>query len=292
MLCIVLMFAFVLPCSYISYADSFLKEGRTLSFDSISYSLLPAGDYVLKVVTKRSENIKSEAVNINIGVLNPRYRKNILYVEHVLLFIIFIKMIIKIREAQLISKKNSELAIINNKLNVANIELENLSTTDSLTGLYNRRYFDIILEEQLKLATRSNTNIALIMIDIDGFKEINDSYGHVAGDAFLQDMSAAILDVLLRSTDFATRYGGDEFGIVLYDTNIDGAIKIANTIKESIGNVRVRKEYAMKVVSPTVSMGVVSIVPDIDMDIKTMIEYADKALYRAKSKGKDCICVN
>ncbi|MGB3366926.1 MAG: diguanylate cyclase [Acidaminobacteraceae bacterium] len=269
------------------FDDKWINNGTR---DYISYSLLEAGDYVLKVVTETSENIKSDEVSVNIKIRSPWYKHNMAYVIYVILFIIFVKMIIKIREAQLISKKNSELAVINNKLNDANMKLESLSTIDSLTGLYNRRYFDIILEEQLSLATRSNINIALMMIDIDGFKGINDNYGHVAGDYFLKDMSWAIVEVLHRRTDFATRYGGDEFAIVLYDTDIGGAIKIANVIKESMSQVRVRSEYEMESVSTTVSMGVVSLIPDKDINTKVIIEYADKALYKAKSEGKNCIC--
>lgn len=269
------------------FDDKWINNGTR---NYISYSLLPAGDYVLKVVAETSKNIKSEAISVNIKVLTPWYKRNIAYVVYFSLIIILIRMIIKIREAQLISEKNSELAIINGKLNLANIELENLSIKDSLTNLYNRRYFDIMLEEQLNLARRSGTDIALLMIDIDGFKYINDSYGHVAGDYFLQDMSDAISEVLLRSTDFAARYGGDEFGIVLYDTDYSGAMKIANTIKKSISKVSVRKEYESSSTSATVSMGVVSIKPDKNSNIKNIVEYADKALYRAKSKGKDCIC--
>lgn len=269
------------------FDDKWINNGRR---DYISYSLLPAGEYVLKIITETSKNIKSETISINIKILKALHKRNIAYVLYIIIFIILTRMIIKIREARMISEKNSALAIINNKLNIANIELESLSTMDPLTGLYNRRYFDIILKEQLNLARRGKTSVALIMLDIDNFKDINDSYGHVAGDCYLQDISKVILESLLRSTDFATRYGGDEFAIVLYDTNIEGAIKIAESIKEAVKKVRIRYEYEVDFVSTTVSMGVVSIVPDSEIDIKTMTENADKSLYRAKLKGKNSIC--
>lgn len=271
------------------FDDKWITNGNR---DYISYSLLPAGDYTLKVVAETSKNIKSQIQSIKIKVLKPWYKNDIAYVAYILLSIILIRMIIKIREAQLISEKNSELAIINEKLKVANVSLENLSTKDSLTGLYNRRYFDIIMNEQINLATRSGSSIALIMIDIDGFKDINDIYGHVAGDYFLKDMGKAIIDVLPRSTDFATRYGGDEFGIVLYDTSLEGAMKLAEDIKQSMSLVKVRDEYESKDVSTTVSMGVVSVVPDKSVDVNSIVEYADNALYKAKSEGKDCIFSN
>lgn len=255
----------------------------------ISYSLLAPGEYELKVIAETSKSIKSEPVSIKIKVLRPWYKHNMAYALYVVLLIILSSMIIKIRDGQLINEKNSELAILNRKLKLANIELEKLSIRDSLTGLYNRRYFDIIIQEQINLANRSGTSISLIMIDIDNFKKINDSYGHVAGDYFLEDMSHAVMNVLKRSTDFAARYGGDEIGIVLYDTDLSGAINLANDIQKSMSSVRVRSEYESDIVSTTVSIGLISLVPDKHTDMRMIVEQADKILYEAKAAGKNCI---
>ena len=104
------------------------------------------------------------------------------------------------------AKRNMELAVINGKLQKANVQLEKLSVKDPLTNLFNRRYFDAMFDNYLKLTIRGNAYISLIMIDIDNFKDINDAYGHVAGDFILVDAAEAIKGLVGRATDFAARY--------------------------------------------------------------------------------------
>jgi len=259
--------------------------------DYITYTRLPAGNYELLVKAETAKNIESEIVNVKIIVDASWYETKLAYSLYAIGVLFLILIAFKIREAQLIDQKNSELGIINKKLEVANVDLEKLSTKDSLTGLFNRRYFDMILEEQINLASRSNSNITLIMLDIDDFKAINDNYGHVAGDYYLKDISEMISEVLPRSTDFVARYGGDEFGIVLYDTDVQGALIVAEDVKKSVSKVKVRPEYEPKEAVSTVSMGVVSMIPDSKMTPKILIEASDDALYQAKLEGKNKISI-
>ncbi len=259
--------------------------------DYASYSNLPPGRYQLKVIAKTARDIKSEPVSVFFTINKPWFKTQLAYFFYAIGFVLLLLGMFKVREAYMLNKRNSELWRINSKLEVANEELEKLSTKDPLTGLFNRRYFDTVIDEQLYLAKRSSTYLSFIIFDIDDFKYINDNFGHIAGDHFLEDISKAILEVLPRRTDFVTRYGGDEFGAVLYDTDEEGALTVANKIKNAVENVSVRLEFTSTEKKATISMGVISIVPEQNTTVKMIIKTADEALYRAKQQGKNRICI-
>ncbi len=257
--------------------------------DYVSYSNLPSGDYELKVVAETARYIRSEPASVYFTIAAPWYKTIFAYVFFAICFLIFIFALFKFREMHLLNQRNSELAKINKKLESANNELESVSIKDPLTGIYNRRYFDTVIEEQLNLAKRSKTYLTLIMFDLDYFKDVNDKFGHIAGDQLLMDISKNVLKVLSRSTDFAARYGGDEFGVVLYDTDKEGAYIVAEKIKEAAENARVRPEFTTSEEKVTVSMGLVSIIPEQYITVKDIIKTADEALYRAKQEGRNLI---
>jgi diguanylate cyclase (GGDEF)-like protein len=162
--------------------------------------------------------------------------------------------------------------------------LRHLSRTDDLTGLLNRRALIERLEEETRRSQRYRSDLALIIADIDYFKEINDTYGHDAGDKVLQIISGLIKN-LLRQTDIIGRYGGDEFLLILPQTSKKGAIEIAERIHSAV------KDYDMHIgverpVKTTVSLGVAQF--DIDEeDINNLIKRADNALYIAKGRGRN-----
>jgi len=182
------------------------------------------------------------------------------------------------------------LARINNKLEEANETLENLSIKDHLTGLYNRRYFNTKIDELLNLAKRSGTYLTLMMLDVDRFKSINDNFGHLAGDYFLKDIGERITQELSRSTDFVSRFGGDEFAIILYDTSPEGARMIAEKIKEAVEDISVRSDFSSWEVKTTISMGLCSVIPEKNISSREIISATDDALYKAKQEGRDRIC--
>lgn len=162
--------------------------------------------------------------------------------------------------------------------------LQHLSRTDDLTGLLNRRALIERLDEETRRAQRYMSDLALIIADIDYFKEINDTYGHDAGDKVLQIISSLIKD-LLRQTDIIGRYGGDEFLLILPQTSKRGAIEIAERIHSTV------KDYDMhigvqKPVKTTVSLGVAQFNIDKE-DINGLIKRADNALYIAKGRGRN-----
>lgn len=158
-----------------------------------------------------------------------------------------------------------------------------LSLTDALTGVYNRRYFDIFLNNEVDRSQRFGRYLSIIMMDIDHFKEYNDSFGHQAGDKALQFVAQCIQQER-RSADMVARIGGEEFALILPEVNIDGALRVAEKIRTTI-----KKPSGLK--RPlTLSIGI-SISYGTDIEAEVIIQQADLALYEAKGKGRDQICV-
>lgn len=178
---------------------------------------------------------------------------------------------------------------LQNELNNKTKELELLASLDSLTKLYNRRYFSKTSEHIFNLAIRDKHDLSIIMIDIDDFKIINDTYGHEIGDKTLINI-ASILKRYSRKSDIICRYGGEEFLILLPSTSVNNAQKFAqmihNKIKKSVFKIDDDKELKY-----TVSIGISQIDRINDLDVKEIINRADSALYDAKNKGKNITCM-
>ena len=164
-------------------------------------------------------------------------------------------------------------------------ELVQLTITDGLTSLYNRKHFNHYFRDQIKLANRSGTCLALLLIDIDHFKKLNDSKGHLAGDECLVQLGDMLRKALGRETDRAFRYGGEEFAVVLPCTDGPGAALVANKLTGTIRSSAIM--YNNEPIFITVSIGVVStdVFPDFEAD--HLIQAADTALYKAKAEGRD-----
>lgn len=167
-------------------------------------------------------------------------------------------------------------------------KLRNEATTDFLTGLNNVRQFDKIFNSVSKQTIRNKENLSLIFLDIDYFKKINDTYGHIAGDAILKNL-ADILRNTCREFDIISRNGGEEFSVLLLDCSATDVVRIAEGIRK---NVEVNKFYISDKVSiyVTVSIGV-SIYPDKTNDIDMLLKNADLALYEAKRTGRNKVMV-
>ncbi len=165
-------------------------------------------------------------------------------------------------------------------------KVQGLTITDVLTNVYCRRYFLERFSEELKRAKKNKLSLAFLMIDIDNFKQFNDRYGHLVGDAILRQVSRTIREAV-RQIDFIGRYGGEEICVVLAETNKEQANFAAERIRQAIA-LEVIKVYdeALKV---TVSIGV-SIFPDNTANMQNLIEMADQALYLAKETGKNRVC--
>ena len=181
-----------------------------------------------------------------------------------------------------VEERTAELADANSKLEV-------LAVTDGLTGLFNHRHFYNVLEIELKRAERYGHTLALLMIDIDDFKRINDTYGHQFGDHVLRGIAASLVESV-RETDIVSRFGGEEFAIVLPEIDRDGAVVLAERIRESVSSKSYRAtqsgQESGQEVTVTISLGVASYPGDAD-GIDGLISKADNALYKAKGDGKD-----
>jgi diguanylate cyclase (GGDEF)-like protein len=173
--------------------------------------------------------------------------------------------------------------------------LEEQSITDALTGLKNRRFFDERLQEEFRRAQRYGDYLALIMVDLDHFKQVNDQWGHQAGDSVLRD-AAALIRGSLRDPDICSRYGGEEFAVILPKTHMSGALAVAERIWRSIG----AKEFG---IGPgedgklpahariTASIGV-AFYPSKDINSgDLLLRFTDQALYQAKKSGRNSICL-
>lgn len=165
-------------------------------------------------------------------------------------------------------------------------ELEELATRDPLTGLLNRREFSRVLEEELERARRYERPMALVWIDFDHFKEVNDSWGHAAGDAVLCAVSRTLEDSV-RSVDAVGRFGGEEFVIVLPEMDIEGARDMAERLRQRVSRKPTLLESGHSV-PLTISIGV-AVFPVHGHSLDTLCGAADKAMYQAKMQGRDCV---
>ncbi len=172
-------------------------------------------------------------------------------------------------------------------LQTANQELERLAHLDGLTEIANRRQFDTYLRwEWLRLA-REQAPLSLILCDVDFFKKYNDTYGHLAGDGCLQQVAKAIAAVVKRPADLAARYGGEEFAVILPNTNLVGAAHIAKQIRLAVKGLEICHDTSQVESHVTLSLGVTSMIPEVDTEPTVLIDAADCALYQAKQKGRD-----
>ena len=180
--------------------------------------------------------------------------------------------------------RNAQLALV-----TKNRSLKLLARNDGLTGIANRRLFDARLDAEFNRATRDGTSLALVLLDVDFFKKYNDHYGHPAGDACLQFIGQCIRTGRRRAGNLAARVGGEEFAILLPNTDLYGAIVVAEAVRRSIATAG-REHAANPAGIVTISCGVHALVPERGMDSKQLVEAADKALYLAKSTGRNRVC--
>jgi diguanylate cyclase (GGDEF)-like protein len=169
----------------------------------------------------------------------------------------------------------------------ANDRLLSLSSQDGLTGIHNRRHFDEVIMREWKVAARSQQALSLLMIDVDCFKALNDHYGHQEGDNCLRSIAANLQAKLKRPSDLVARYGGEEFVVVLPGSDLNGAIAVAEEIRESVAGLALPNEASLVEKVVTVSVGVSSKTPSEESHVEDLINSADRALYRAKANGRN-----
>lgn len=179
----------------------------------------------------------------------------------------------------------TDVAVSRLELESMNGQLRTLSKTDFLTNLNNRGFWEEALINEYKRIKRSGHHSTLLMCDIDHFKRVNDTYGHAAGDAVIQQVAVAVKKNL-RSTDVAGRYGGEEFAVLLLDTTVEQAMFFAERLRKNVEAMAV--EYNQQILRVTVSIGLAEFHQEMD-EYRDWIEAADKALYQSKAAGRNCI---
>lgn len=168
-----------------------------------------------------------------------------------------------------------------------NIKLEQASYTDTLTGIFNRRYFNLVYEREFKRALRAGKSIIFIMVDIDFFKQYNDTYGHLQGDVALQNVAHVLKSSLLRPGDFVFRLGGEEFGVILTETDCSNGRKMAERLRFNVESLNMEHKGNKKSGVVTISLGAICITPTASMNNETLLRSADINLYAAKERGRN-----
>ena len=168
--------------------------------------------------------------------------------------------------------------------------IEKESLTDPLTNIFNRRYYEKIIEPEFARMEKEQKYISLIMLDIDFFKKCNDTYGHVQGDEVLKCVASIFVKHARREHDFVFRLGGEEFGVLLIGTGEEGAIEIAERIRIEVQETKIPLKDSDEQISITISAGIASLVPHLEQNPQILYDIADEMLYRAKRTGRNKVC--
>ncbi|MBA6390055.1 diguanylate cyclase [Colwellia sp. BRX10-3] len=189
-----------------------------------------------------------------------------------------------------VQERTLELKIALQELETVNQELKEKNTLDELSGLYNRRYYDQKILAEFRRSRRNLTPLSLILVDIDHFKRVNDNYGHLTGDKCIVEVASLLKSLLRRSTDVGCRYGGEEFCLILPETDENGALALAQEICQSVRQQKISNNES--VIELTVSCGVTTYQQEKEVTPEIIFENVDKALYKAKQAGRDQVQVS
>jgi two-component system, sensor histidine kinase LadS len=188
----------------------------------------------------------------------------------------------------MVSQRTEELEDALKELSQVNETLREINTMDAVTGIKNRHYFDSVFEQEWRRASREQYPMSILLLDIDHFKDVNDTYGHLAGDECLREVATTIRSTLKRPADILARYGGEEFIAVLPYIENDNAMAFANKVRNRVEAANyVADNQEIKV---TVSIGVCTVTPTETDERKDIISAADIALYEAKNAGRNQVC--
>ncbi len=173
------------------------------------------------------------------------------------------------------------------ELQEANDKLQRLALIDGLTQVSNRRFFDERLDQEWRRLARSGEVLSLILCDVDYFKKYNDTYGHLAGDACLQQVAKALQLAVKRPADVVARYGGEEFIIILPETGAAGALHVADQILRQVSSLKIPHRASEVADHVTVSVGVATTLPSLEVEPAQLVKKADESLYNAKQNGRN-----
>lgn len=193
------------------------------------------------------------------------------------------------KSKNLLQKEIKQNVIINNKLTAANLQLKKLALVDELTGIPNRRSFRKYIDSAFENFIAENSMISFMMVDIDYFKQYNDTYGHSEGDRVIIAVANQIKSIVGYAMDFAARWGGEEFIYIAFDIDAEGIKNAAEKLRNKIFELKIPHKNSKIHNYITVSIGVSTIMAKGEGDVSKGIELADKALYFAKESGRNCV---
>ncbi len=206
-------------------------------------------------------------------------------IDYVTKPIVRIEMLARVKSALRLKQESDCRKERERQLLELNQKLERLSAIDGLTGIANRRQFDEALNRLWRRALRESTSLSLILIDVDHFKNYNDTYGHLAGDDCLRAVAQALSQTVKRPFDLAARYGGEEFAVILPDTNREGGILVADEMRRAVEALAIPRGQPDQNGHVTVSVGLASVIPTGEPS--SLIAAADACLYQAKRSGRN-----
>jgi diguanylate cyclase (GGDEF)-like protein len=263
----------------------------------IDYTRLGGGQYTFHLRTRNASGAVSDEASWAFSVLPPWYRKPLAITLFTILALALIALIVKLRTRALRRQADRLRALIaerTQELSEANQHLERLALLDDLTGIPNRRYFDRALARAWETARDHRASLSVILLDIDHFKNLNDEYGHAAGDESLVHLGRLLAQKIRRSGEFASRsgdvvarIGGEEFAILLAASDAESALRTAETLRTSIAEMEIF--FDANPIHLSVSCGVATMLPGETDSADVLVRRADAALYAAKAAGRNCV---
>jgi diguanylate cyclase (GGDEF)-like protein len=257
------------------------------------YTNLAPGPYRFLVMACNNDGVWSQTgASLNLYLKPFFYQSRWFYLACTLLLIgaAFAGYRLRVGHLETREKELQQLVTVRtSQLEAANQKLYELAILDEMTGVANHRRFKEVLDMEWKRAARQSSMISLALIDIDYFKNYNDTYGHQAGDECLRQVATAMRETISRPTDLVARYGGEEFGVILTDTDEEGAAAVAETIRKAIESLMIPHAGSLVSDCVTISVGVATLIPHPDGLAKEIIKGADQSLYEAKHRGRNQI---
>lgn len=254
------------------------------------FGRLPPGDYVFRVWGRDADDRVSGPAELAFTVLPAPWQTLGARLGMLAALALGVLLIVRGR-ASVHERRERELeelvAARTARLARANALLIELSYVDAVTSIPNRRRFDELLVAEWKRSVRAALPLAVVMIDIDWFKDFNDSYGHQRGDDCLRQVAAALADGLSRTGDAIARYGGEEFAVILPATDLEGARRVAELLRRRVQALGIPNQASLYSGVVTVSCGVAAIEPNLATDAHVLVAAADRALYEAKKTGRN-----
>ncbi len=284
---------------YIHYTEEqienmkrYFEEIRSLAFNHTprtAISVVTLADNTTSIHNTVSGLISYEtaAAQYERAKLLTHHQNSLMQLAVMLLVILLGVMTFAWRIFMQIEQQQQQLLESSKALKHLNIKLEQASYTDSLTGIFNRRYFNLVYEREFKRALRASKSITFIMIDIDFFKQYNDTYGHLQGDVALQNVARVLKTSLLRPGDFVFRLGGEEFGVIFTETDCPNSRKMAERLRFNVESLNMEHKGNKKSGLLTISLGAICVVPTESMSNESLLHAADTNLYAAKERGRN-----